>query len=41
MRKLWSSILGVIAVAALLLGANMLADRVVQNVRLDLTQQRL
>ena len=41
MRKLWSSILGVIAVAALLLGANMLADRFLQNVRLDLTQQRL
>ena len=41
MRKLWSSVVGVIAVAAILLGANMLADRFLQNVRLDLTQQHL
>ncbi|MDA8251567.1 MAG: Gldg family protein, partial [Rhodospirillales bacterium] len=41
MRKLWSSVIGVIAVAALLVGANMLSDRFLQNVRLDLTQQHL
>jgi ABC-type uncharacterized transport system involved in gliding motility auxiliary subunit len=41
MRKLWSSVVGVVAVAALLIGVNLLADRFLQNVRLDLTQQRL
>lgn len=41
MRKLWSSVVGVIAVAAILVGANMLSDRFLQNVRLDLTQQHL
>jgi ABC-type uncharacterized transport system involved in gliding motility auxiliary subunit len=41
MRKLWSSVIGVVAVAALLLGANLLADRFLQNVQLDLTQQHL
>ncbi len=41
MRKLWHSIVGVIAVAAILLGGNMLAERFLQNVRLDLTRQHL
>ena len=41
MRKLWSSVLGVIAVAALLVGVNMLSDRFLQDARLDLTQQHL
>ncbi len=41
MRKLWSSVLGVIAVAALLIGVNLLSDRFLQDARLDLTQQHL
>ncbi len=41
MRKLWTSVVGVIAVAALLVGGNMLADRYLQSLRLDLTQQHL
>jgi ABC-type uncharacterized transport system involved in gliding motility auxiliary subunit len=41
MRKLWSSVVGVIAVAAILLGINMLADTFLANARLDLTQQHL
>jgi ABC-type uncharacterized transport system involved in gliding motility auxiliary subunit len=41
MRKLWSSIIGVIAVAAILVGGNMLAEHFLQNTRLDLTQQHL
>ncbi len=41
MRKLWSSVFGVVAVAALLVGINMLSDRFLQNFRLDLTQQHL
>lgn len=41
MHKLWSSILGVIAVAAILLGVNLLADRFLAQVRLDLTQQHI
>ena len=41
MRKTWSSVVGVIAVAAILLGINLLADTYLANVRLDLTQQHL
>jgi ABC-type uncharacterized transport system involved in gliding motility auxiliary subunit len=41
MRKLSSSVLGVLAVAAILVGINLLADRWLQNARLDLTQQHL
>ena len=41
MKKLWSSVVGVVAVAAILLGVNLLADRFLANTRLDLTQQHL
>ncbi len=41
MRKLWSSIVGVIAVAAILLGINLLTDRFLPDAQLDLTQARL
>jgi ABC-type uncharacterized transport system involved in gliding motility auxiliary subunit len=41
MRKTWSSVVGVIAVAAILLGVNLLADTFLANARLDLTQQHL
>ena len=41
MRKLWSSVAGAIAVAALLFGVNLLADTFLANVRLDLTQQHI
>ncbi len=41
MSRVWSSVLGVIAVAAILIGGNMLADRFLRNARLDLTQQHL
>ena len=41
MRKLWSSVAGVIAVAALLIGLNLLADTFLASARLDLTQQRI
>ena len=40
-RRLWSSALGVLAAAALAVGVNMLADRALPRVRLDLTEQRL
>ena len=38
MRRLWSSILGVVAVAAIAIGINMFADARLANVQLDLTQ---
>jgi ABC-type uncharacterized transport system involved in gliding motility auxiliary subunit len=41
MRRLWSSVLGVIAVAAILVGINILADSRLADVQLDLTQQKL
>ncbi|MBV9786080.1 MAG: Gldg family protein [Acidisphaera sp.] len=41
MRRAWSSILGVIALAAILVGVNMLADSRLAGVQLDLTQGRL
>jgi ABC-type uncharacterized transport system involved in gliding motility auxiliary subunit len=41
MHRLWSSVIGVIAVAAILIGVNLLADRFLANARLDLTQQHL
>jgi len=41
MRTLWTSVIAVLGVAALLLGGNMLADRYLQNARLDLTQHGL
>ena len=39
--RLWSSALGVLAAAGLVIGANMLADRLLPRARLDLTEQRL
>jgi ABC-type uncharacterized transport system involved in gliding motility auxiliary subunit len=41
MTKLWSSVVGVIAVAAILLGINLLADTWLSDAKLDLTQQHL
>jgi ABC-type uncharacterized transport system involved in gliding motility auxiliary subunit len=41
MHRAWSSVIGVVAVAAILIGVNLLADRFLANARLDLTQQRL
>ena len=38
-RRLWSSIIGVIAVAAIVIGINMFADARLANVHVDLTQQ--
>ncbi|MBR0671290.1 GldG family protein [Neoroseomonas soli] len=40
-RRLWSSLLGVVAAAALAVGVNMLVDRLAPRARVDLTQQRL
>jgi ABC-type uncharacterized transport system involved in gliding motility auxiliary subunit len=40
-RRLWSSALGVLAAAALAIGATMLAERAAPRARLDLTEQRL
>lgn len=41
MRRLWSSVLGVVAVAALLVGINLFSDSRLANLQLDLTQQQL
>jgi ABC-type uncharacterized transport system involved in gliding motility auxiliary subunit len=41
MRRFWSSLIAVVAVAAILIGVNMLADAWLANVQLDLTQQHL
>ncbi|MBV9735337.1 MAG: Gldg family protein [Acidisphaera sp.] len=41
MRRAWSSIIGVIAVAAILIGVNMLADARLAGVQLDATQGRI
>jgi ABC-type uncharacterized transport system involved in gliding motility auxiliary subunit len=41
MRRLWSSALGVVAVLAIVVGINMLADARLANVRLDVTRQHL
>ena len=41
MRRLWFSIVGVIAVAAIAIGVNMFADARLANVQLDLTQGHL
>jgi ABC-type uncharacterized transport system involved in gliding motility auxiliary subunit len=40
-RRLWSSALGLAAAAVLAVGVNLLADRALPRLRLDLTQQRL
>jgi ABC-type uncharacterized transport system involved in gliding motility auxiliary subunit len=41
MRRVWFSIIGVVAVAAVAIGINMLADARLANVQLDLTQGRI
>jgi ABC-type uncharacterized transport system involved in gliding motility auxiliary subunit len=41
MKKLWSSVVGVAAVAAIVVGINLLADTFLADARLDLTQQHL
>jgi ABC-type uncharacterized transport system involved in gliding motility auxiliary subunit len=41
MRRLWSSVLGVVAVAAILVGINILAETRLANTQIDLTQQHL
>ncbi|ODU59836.1 MAG: ABC transporter [Acetobacteraceae bacterium SCN 69-10] len=41
MRRLWSSVLGVVAIAAILVGINLFADTRLANVQADLTQQHL
>jgi ABC-type uncharacterized transport system involved in gliding motility auxiliary subunit len=41
MRKSWFSVVGVVAVAAILLGINLVSERFLANARLDLTQQHL
>jgi ABC-type uncharacterized transport system involved in gliding motility auxiliary subunit len=40
-RRLWSSLLGLVAAAVLAVGVNMLADRLLPRARLDLTEQQL
>src|SRR5690242_9574166 len=40
-RRFWSSILGVFAVAALVVGVNLFADAWLANKRIDLTEQHL
>src|SRR5664280_2604649 len=41
MRRTWSSILAVVAVAAILIGINMLAETGLANVQIDLTSRHL
>ena len=41
MRRLWTSITGVVAVLAILVGINLVAEYRLAQVKLDLTQQRL
>ena len=41
MRRLWSSIIGVIAVAAIVIGINMFADARLANVHVDLTKGKI
>ena len=38
MRRLWSSIAGVVAVAAIVIGINLFADARLANIHIDLTQ---
>ena len=40
-RRLWASIIGVIAVAAIVIGINMFADARLANLRIDLTQNHI
>ena len=41
MRRLWFSIVGVVAVAAIVIGINMFADARLANVHVDLTQDHI
>ena len=41
MRRIWSSLIGVVAVAAILVGINMFAESRLATARLDVTQQHL
>ena len=41
MRRLWSSVLGVVAVAAIVIGINMFADARLANVQVDLTRNHI
>ncbi len=41
MRRLWTSVVGVVAVAAILIGINLVAEYRLAAAKLDLTQQRL
>jgi len=41
MRRLWTSVIGVVAVAAILVGINLVAEYRLASAKLDLTQQRL
>ncbi len=41
MRRLWSSVLGVVAVGAILVGINLFADARLGDLQLDVTQQHL
>ena len=41
MRRTWSSVVGVVAVAAILIGINLLAETRLANLQIDLTQQHL
>jgi ABC-type uncharacterized transport system involved in gliding motility auxiliary subunit len=41
MRRLWMSVVGVVAVAAILVGINLVAEYRLASAKLDLTQQRL
>ena len=41
MRRLWTSVIGVVAVAAILIGINLIAEYRLASAKIDLTQQRL
>jgi len=41
MRRLWTSVVGVVAVLAILVGINLIAEYRLAQVKIDLTQQRL
>lgn len=40
-RRVWTSLLGILAVAAIVIGVNMFADARLANVRVDLTQNQI
>ncbi|MBN8905893.1 MAG: GldG family protein, partial [Rhodospirillales bacterium] len=41
MRRLWTSVVGVLAVAAIVIGINLFADARLANTHVDLTQNRI